>query len=108
MSLDYCGDCKSYHFDGEACYPLWIVWSPEEGPEEDVAVEVRSIAAQTAAARWAEESDGEGDYAIMSGKPTVVHVRQKAGDDQRTYRFNVTGESVPEYTADEINPEVPF
>lgn len=74
------------------------VWCPEDGGTEDDATVIEAPTPECAAERWAEYDDARSaDYLIVSGRSEPeVCVRDDAGN---AWRFRLTGESVPSYTA---------
>lgn len=84
----------------------WKVWQPGNETEDTAAVFERSEASW-AVEDWAERDDADSaDYAIVAGDRPRVCVRQV--DDAgkpigRVRLFEVTGESVPSYSAQEMD-----
>lgn len=84
----------------------WKVWRPENETEDTAVVFERSDASW-AAEDWAEHDDAQSaDYAIVAGDRPRVCVRQV--DDAgkpigRVRLFEVAGESVPSYSASEMD-----
>ena len=94
---DWCGDCREYHARGRHL-DLYEVWR-EENNREDRSL-VRARCAVVAAEAWAELDDVDSaEYAIVSGTPEIVNVALPGEDP---IRVKVSGESVPEYTAEEL------
>ena len=78
----------------------FMVWSPDHGSTEDDAREIEAHVAWDAAQQWADNDDSESaDYSIVRGNNAKVCVRD--GDRVRT--FDVSGETVAQYTAREID-----
>jgi len=78
----------------------FMVWSPDQGSTEDDAREIEGYDAEDAAREWADRDDCESaDCSIVRGNSAKVCVRD--GDRVRT--FNVSGETVAQYTAREID-----
>ena len=82
------------------CPPLFHIWCPDYGEEEEDCKAVREDNAAQAAELWADDRDSDGDYAIVGGSSVTVHVR--AADSSELQAFHVTGESAPEYHASEV------
>jgi hypothetical protein len=101
-SLQWCKDCVTHHYNGAKCYPLWEVWRSEDGYEEtrDDARKIRGYDAESAVERWAEEDDCGGDYCIVGGSPATVCVALEGSDE--VARYYVSGETVPSYSATEL------
>lgn len=98
MNLDnYCRECRRFHDVGDHL-PSWRVW--EEGYEHSEGT-VRALDASAAAERWAHDDDVEtAEYGIVGGSPVIVVVVDCEGV---SVRFKVSGESVPEYTAEVLS-----
>jgi len=98
MSADWCETCGNFMLfpNSHKCPPIFMVNEPEYD-EEWYKIRARSF--ESAAEKWADKTDAEGDYSIISGNETEVIVRNEAGEIKK---FKVFGESVPEYTATEI------
>ena len=78
--------------------PIWLVWRPENGDEEDDARRVMASDAEQAAEDYAERDDSDSaEYGIVGGSPATVCVRAEAGGEVET--FVVSGEAVPHYSA---------
>ena len=93
MPITWCKDCGESIFDYEGARPH----NHGDDPEADHDV-VYAHDAEAAAEKWAEESDGQGDYAIVAGDAEVVKVRPRdAGGAWETW--TVSGETVPQYHA---------
>jgi hypothetical protein len=95
------GDCPkcgqwSLFPESHQCPPEWRCWEEENETAEDGST-VRARCAETAAEKYAEEYDSEGDYMIVHGTDATICVRAKAGGDVE--RFQVSGEVVPQYHA---------
>lgn len=98
MSLRWCDDCHTHHWDDQKCYPEWTAW--QDGDEE-VAVRARDAEsdAESAAERWAEDFDESTDFEsgiACNHRSAVVSVR---GPDGQVTRWKVEGEMVPSYSA---------
>lgn len=77
------------------------VWCPYDGETEDDACRIEASSSSSAAKKWAQLDDADGDYRIVGGSDIDVHVREAHYDGvERVYR--VSGESVPEYHAREV------
>lgn len=101
MSFGRCSDCGKYDWiDRHRCAPAFDVWSMEDD-DEDCATKVYAFNAEEAAREWADEEDPERDYSIVSGNDELVAVRQHGTDDDPQF-FRVSGESVPSYSAAEV------
>lgn len=99
MAYHWCVRCEAHH--GRVCLPAWIV----RAADDDSAFDPKPIHASDAgeaAEKWAERDDSYGDYSIVGGNEIEVLVRPYDEPDAKPLRFRVTGESVPTYTADEI------
>lgn len=94
--MDRCPRCKDWMVfpDTHRCRPQWQVW--QEGEEKDDASTFFAFDAAKAAEMWADDYDCNGDYDIVRGSPATVFVQ---GDDGVEHKFEVIGESVPQYTA---------
>ena len=101
----WCKNCRTHHWEGEACFPEWLVWCEEDGEDCQDARIVHAQDAQSAAERWAELDDSESsDYRIVSGSDVVVHVIERVHSEAggEAERWTVCGESVPEYRANKL------
>ena len=100
---DECGEWTSLPASHK-CPPRWRVWCPDEGETAEDARTFYGRGADDAAEKWAEDDDSQStEYRIVSGKrEPVVCVQSVEGGD--VLRFSVAGESVPSYTAREIEP----
>lgn len=97
MGSMYCRECDAVHL-GKPCFPIFTVID-EDGDE----FEVRAVLAEFAAERWAELNDPDNfEFAIISGSARRVKVIDSEGVSSF---FSVSGETVPSYTATEINVE---
>lgn len=89
------------------CPPLWRVWCPDQGEDgPDDGRDVRDVAAQYAAEKWAETEDHDYyEYDIIAQRQRpVVHVLDPATG--AVTRWRVTGEAVPQYHAEELEDDV--
>jgi len=102
MAYDWCVKCAAYHGDRHS--PIFEVWDTDgaELPDfEPYIVEVYATHAEDAAEKWAEREDwNSAEYSIVKGdsSPTIA-VREK-GTETIVF-YIVTGESVPNYMAEE-------
>lgn len=86
---------------GHCCSPLWG-YRVDGFDGEDEWTEVRAFDAEEAAEKAAESYD-ECEYSLMKGGEIVVHVRNpKTGE---VTRWRCIGETVPQYSAQEIEGE---
>lgn len=99
MSLDWCTDCRVYHFGRERCFPIFELFYDDWYGDEWQEIRGRDI--EDAVERWAESSDSDGEYTIVAQtSEPVVRVRPKGCYDERDWKlYRVTGESVPQYHA---------
>ena len=98
---NWCGECRCLHVDG-VHHPLWTVWCPDYNEERMDVSPVRAATAPLAAERWAEGDDSDGDYTIVGGSPATVLV---ARTGEEPTRWLVSGETVAEYSAREIDDD---
>jgi hypothetical protein len=97
---DTCGEWKL--FSTHTCHPAWKIWCIDHDETEDEAVTIYAYDADAAVEKWAEETDCYGDYAIVQGDtPTVAVRRAEQREAPITYHC-VSGESVPQYHAQEM------
>lgn len=76
----------------------FLAWRPDHGETEEDAHTVSTVDdPQTAAEDFAQWSDSNGDYLILGGAVETIVVRRVGSESTET--FEVTGESVPSYTA---------
>lgn len=94
-----CPTCGEFKFnENHRCPPEWLVWSPDYGGTEEDAIPLRASRPEGAAELWAERSDRmSADYSIVGGTDATVLVR--AVGTQETFRYLVSGETVPSYSA---------
>ena len=100
---EWCTACGGFLWSGKRhmCPPAWDVWCPERDGERGDASPTHAYNAREAAQKWAERDDRDScDYTIVGGDVVIVHVAAVSGDDVR--RFTVSGESVPQYHAEEV------
>lgn len=95
-----CGKFMMYP-DSHRCPPKFIVWDPEDGEMAEVGHEVRAADHESAAEEWADQTDCERSYCILNGNDVVVHVVLLGEPAETAKRFRVSGESVPQYHAEE-------
>lgn len=99
---DVCPTCGKWMMfpKSHQCPPIFEVIDEDGGyGDEDPwqwASKIYARDPETAAEKWADENDCNGDYTIIRGNEAKISVR--AADGTIT-RWIVTGESVPEYTA---------
>ena len=115
--MPFCKTCDKHMFTFEVnnkshkCPPVFQVWEdnylegrrpPDKPDASDWAnsTDIRATYHESAAEKAAEQSDQYGDYAIVSGDIATMYVRDQAGVVKV---FIVSGESVPEYSAREID-----
>lgn len=100
--MPWCSDCRSFHFRPDIHFPNWetnvISWLGQSADDADWRI-FRASTAESAAIRAAEEYDSE-DYPLLKGGDVVILVRLEGSTE--VVRFRCTGESVPQYSADEI------
>lgn len=96
-----CSTCDGWIY-GDAyhcCPPKWLVWSADSG--EDDAREIYATDESDAAEKWAEREDlNSAEYSIVRGNSVTVCVRGTVAG--AVTRFDVSGESVPSYSAREL------
>ena len=100
MNFIDCKTCGAYCVDASLhkCPPVWLVWQPDGGQEENDAEKVRARTPAEAAEKWAEWDDHRSaDYSIVGGSNATVCVRRADGGE--VLRYVVSGESVPSYSA---------
>jgi len=105
MSDLWCKTCGKFKSSaGHTCPPKWQVWGEDlGGRDRDDALEVFAVDAEYAAQDAAEIDDAGGDYSIVSGSEVRVFVAKEGSD--KIQQFIVSGESVPQYNANEISSE---
>lgn len=97
----WCKTCGEFMFnDRHQCPPRWLVWQPDNGERIGDADKVYAHSPEDAAQLWAAQSDSLGDYDIVRGSAARVCVRSTSGG--RVQVFEVTGESEPHYTAEQV------
>lgn len=94
-----CPMCKAYLWtDTHQCPPAWLVWLVDEAIDD--AQTIYASRAESAAELWARRYDSDGEYEIVGGKSLRVFVRSAvAPEDEAPVLFEVSGETVPSYTA---------
>ena len=93
--FERCKTCGQYDWTkSHRCPPVWLVWTEDSG--EDYAYKIYAVDAQSAAEKWADQTDCVGDYTIVSGEDETVTVKVL---DDTVLKFNVSGQAVPEYHA---------
>lgn len=102
---DY-GDCRrceafAVKVASHRCPPTYRVFDPDFS-EEANAVEVPARSAEDAAVRYADRYDSDHhEMGILRHGVTVTVI----GPDGGRTRFNLTGESVPSYSAEEVEAD---
>lgn len=95
------GFIRKYH----TCQLVWLVAivEGEEQPADDDYSEVRAPDEAEAAEKGAEEDDSNSaEYSILKYFDAQYVAWVKAAADAKHKRFKITGESVPQYYAEEI------
>lgn len=102
--LIWCVSCKTHHKSSHHWPEFEIVCAYHDigTPGGDPSRKVHAPSPEAAATRWAEEFDADGDYTIVQGSSEDVEVYR---DGKLCGRYQVSGESVPEYSAIEILKE---
>ena len=105
MAYDWCVKCRAYHAADKhsLIFEVWDTDGAELPDFEPDIVEVYATDAEDAAEKWAEADDlNSAEYNIVSGdsSPTVA-VREK-GKELIVF-YILTGESVPQYMAEEVS-----
>ena len=94
-----CTICGNYGWaSSHQCPPLWDVHDPDSHGDLDFFSTVRAIDAQSAAEKYAEDTDAAGDYSCVGGSELRLKVRKSGTDDSWT-DWAVTGETEPVYHA---------
>ena len=95
-----CPVCRKYDWtDTHRCAPVWEARLHETRGEEEWT-EVHASDAEEAAEKFCEQYDRDGEYGIINSGSAEVEVR-KPGDDAVT-RFDVSAETIPQYSAREL------
>jgi len=84
------------------CPPVW--WIEHKEWYGDELIKVYEVDEEEAAKRWAGESDSGGDYTIIGGSEETIIVYDNPGGIGGKV-FEVSGEMVREYHAEEKKPE---
>ncbi len=108
MATEKCNTCGAWTWKGKTlfgaphqCAPEWRVWSPDhDGNTVEDARKFRAVSADHAAELWAEQWDQD-DYAICGGTSHPEVFVQ--GEDGKTLKFLVSGETVPQYSSKELS-----
>lgn len=106
MTTKHCPTCNEwapskYH----KCKPLWLaaIVEGEEQPRDDDYSEVRASSEEEAAEKAAEEDDSNSaEYSILKHYDAQYVAWVKAATGAKPKRFKVTGETVPQYHAEEV------
>jgi hypothetical protein len=102
-----CPTCREYGWlNSHRCAPIWQAREVAARYQNDW-VEVRGRDAEEAATKYCEETDQYGDYSIVRAGEATVEVRKapdfEMEDDEIAaipiQTFDVTAESVPQYSA---------
>jgi len=103
--VSYCQTCGIYKYSHHTCPPSWTVWIPDQENEDDNRL-IYAHDAEEAATKYAELYDQE-DHGMLGGETIEVHVKgtEVPKEGEQTWRFEVTGEAIPEYTAHELEEE---
>ena len=101
--MDWCKHCRALIFSGNThqCPPKWSVWIAED-PREDTEGIFHAVDAAEAAEKFIEEWDQDGYDMLTYASSTEVKVCLADGIGE-TKTFSVSGESVPTYTAYEVD-----
>lgn len=100
------GDCRrceafAVKVDSHRCPPTYRVFAPDFSEEEN-AVEVPAHSAEDAAVRYADRYDSDHhEMGILRDGLTVTVIAPTGA----RARFNLTGESVPSYSAEEVEAD---
>jgi hypothetical protein len=82
---------------------VFLLWRPENGETIADAREVEAHDAEDAAEDWAEYDDSYSvEYMIVRGNDATVCVRERDNQDAPVQTFVVSGKTVPQYTAREV------
>jgi hypothetical protein len=99
MSTKRCPTCNAavYEWRDHRCPPKWRVGiEGYHGEDVDEFGTVYAYTPEGAAEKEVDSYDCSGDYTVVGGSPVNVTV---IGIDGRRYRYEVTGEAVPSYSA---------
>ena len=98
----YCPECNEpmYDWRRHRCPDKWLCWESgglfDESPE-DGAHHIYAASAETAAEKYAEWSDNQGDYVCIGGETLQITVRHVETRKEET--FTVSAELLPTYAA---------
>jgi hypothetical protein len=104
MAYVQCEQCKAHYFEPydrigpHRCPPLFVVWDPENGDERD-GRRVYASDYQSAAEKWADLADSEGEYGMWDGNEVDVLVRGANDLSGEAQAFVVSGQMHPTYSA---------
>jgi len=104
--MSFCEKCGVFKFRAEKhrCPPRWMVWEPQQGEEREDAGIYHAADAESAAEKWADETDNCGDYTILQGEAARVLVAKESdGPLVDPVEIEVTGESVAQYMAKTVS-----
>jgi hypothetical protein len=83
------------------CSPQWEVWCEDSQEDREDAKIFHAVSAKSAVEKWAEYDDSAyAGYSIIRGVDAIVYVAKHGGNIIKKYI--VSGKSVPEYSAKEI------
>ena len=102
MNWGKCNSCGQYAWLPHGCQSFSVEqdWSHKnDGSGYEEAGTAHGMDAEDAAENWAEEDDAGGDYTIIGGSPARIRLTSPKGE---VTEFVVEGESVPRYTAREV------
>lgn len=104
--MSRCPTCDEFTYESERhrCPPAWYCWVPGDGEERDDARTVYELDAERAAEKLIDRQDPDCDYACVSGNPVTVCVAADSTTEEIAV-FEVTGEEVPQYRAEEVKPK---
>ena len=105
----FCKTCHEYQYTSiskeHACPPAFLVWCRDNHGVEEEGDRIHAYDHSAAAEKWAECDDHDSaDYSIVRGSPATVRVRATTGDAGEKW-FEVSGESLPSYSARETEPK---
>ena len=96
-----CPTCKGWIFFAKhTCPPSFEVRNLDDKDDESAFNVVYARDEEEAAEKWADDYDSYGDYTIVGGSSVKVEVRHRNGESKF---YEVSGESVPRYTASELD-----
>lgn len=99
---DKCNEFKGvFRAEHHVCPPRWLVRDPDyDGDEFDsLGRKYYARSAEEAARKWAERTDPDRSYRLVSGNEVTVYVKKYDDPDDMQQAFVVYGEMVAEYTA---------